>query len=52
MKRGLRRMPMAAADPTGITQTYNSLHIQPIKLVTFGVNYNYLPESSHVLIPC
>jgi hypothetical protein len=29
------------SNPTGVSQTYNSIHYQPIKLVTFGVNYNY-----------
>jgi hypothetical protein len=41
------------SNPTGITQTYNSLHFQPIKLVTFGVNYNYfrnLPTFNPLLI--
>jgi hypothetical protein len=41
------------SNPTGITQTYNSLHLQPIKLVTFGVNYNYfrnLPTFDPLLI--
>jgi len=34
-------LPGGGSNPTGISQTYNSIHIQPIKLVTFGVNYNY-----------
>ena len=34
-------LPGGGSNPTGISQTYNSVHIQPIKLVTFGVNYNY-----------
>jgi len=41
------------SNPTGITQTYNSLHFQPVKLVTFGVNYNYfrnLPTFDPLLI--
>ncbi|HKM65577.1 MAG TPA: hypothetical protein VJX70_00295 [Candidatus Acidoferrum sp.] len=41
------------SNPTGITQTYNSLHFQPIKLITFGVNYNYfrnLPTFDPLLI--
>jgi hypothetical protein len=45
--------PGGGSNPTGITQTYNSLHIQPIKLVTFGVNYNYfrnLPTFDPLLI--
>jgi hypothetical protein len=34
----------AATYPTGISQTYNSVHFQPIHLVTFGVNYNYFRQ--------
>jgi hypothetical protein len=34
-------LPGGGSNPTGISQTYNSAHLQPIKLVTFGVNYNY-----------
>jgi hypothetical protein len=34
-------VPGAGSNPTGISQTYNSVHFQPIPLVTFGVNYNY-----------
>jgi hypothetical protein len=34
----------AASNPTGISQTYNSVHFQPIHLVTFGVNYNYFRQ--------
>jgi len=33
-----------ASNPTGISQTYNSAHFQPIRLVTFGVNYNYFRQ--------
>jgi len=33
-----------ASNPTGVSQTYNSLHFQPIRLVTFGVNYNYFRQ--------
>ncbi len=45
--------PGGGSNPTGITQTYNSLHFQPVKLVTFGVNYNYfrnLPTFNPLLI--
>jgi hypothetical protein len=45
--------PGGGSNPTGITQTYNSLHFQPVKLVTFGVNYNYfrnLPTFDPLLI--
>ena len=41
------------SNPTGISQTYNSLHFQPIHLITFGVNYNYfrsLPTFDPLLI--
>jgi len=34
-------LPDGGSNPTGISQTYNSAHVQPIKLVTLGVNYNY-----------
>ena len=34
-------LPNGGSNPTGISQTYNSVHFQPIKLITFGVNYNY-----------
>ena len=33
-----------ASNPTGISQTYNSAHFQPVRLVTFGVNYNYFRQ--------
>ena len=41
------------SNPTGISQTYNSMHFQPIHLITFGVNYNYfrsLPTFDPLLI--
>ena len=34
-------LPGGGSNPTGISQTYNSVHVQPVKLVTFGVNYDY-----------
>ena len=34
-------LPGGGSNPTGISQTYNSVHVQPVKLITFGVNYNY-----------
>jgi hypothetical protein len=37
-------LPNGGSNPTGISQTYNSAHFQPIKLVTFGVNYNYFRQ--------
>jgi len=33
-----------ASNPTGVSQTYNSAHFSPIRLVTFGVNYNYFRQ--------
>jgi len=41
------------SNPAGITQTYNSIHFQPIDLIVFGVNYNYfrsLPTFNPALI--
>jgi hypothetical protein len=29
------------SNPTGVSQSYSSLHFQPIKLFGFGVNHNY-----------
>jgi hypothetical protein len=37
-------LPGGGSNPTGISQTYNSAHFQPIHLVTFGVNYNYFRQ--------
>lgn len=34
-------LPNGGSNPTGISQTYNSVHFQPIRLITVGVNYNY-----------
>ncbi len=34
-------LPGGGSNPTGISQTYNSVHFQPSKLLTGGVNYNY-----------
>jgi hypothetical protein len=34
-------LPGGGSNPTGISQTYNSIHFQPIQLITFGLNYNY-----------
>jgi hypothetical protein len=38
-----RRSPLVngGSNPTGVSQSYSSLHFQPIKLVGFGVNHNY-----------
>ena len=29
------------SNPTGVSQSYSTLHIQPIKLIGFGVSHNY-----------
>jgi hypothetical protein len=29
------------SNPTGVSQSFNSLHFQPVKLIGFGVNYNF-----------
>jgi len=34
-------LPNGGSNPTGISQSYNSVHFQPIRIVGFGVNYNY-----------
>lgn len=34
-------LPGGGSNPTGVSQTYNSVHFMPIKRLTFGVNYNY-----------
>lgn len=50
---GTSPLPNGGSNPTGISQTYNSVHFQPVKLVTFGVNYNYfrsLPTFDPTLI--
>jgi hypothetical protein len=38
-----RTSPLAngGSNPTGVSQSYNSIHFQPIRLLGFGVNYNY-----------
>jgi len=45
--------PNGGSNPTGVTQSYSSFHVQPIPLITFGVNYNYfrnLPSFDPLLI--
>jgi hypothetical protein len=37
-------IPGGGSNPTGVSQTYNSVHVQPIHLITFGVNYNYFRQ--------
>lgn len=34
-------IPGGGSNPTGVSQSYNSVHFQPINFVGFGVNYNY-----------
>jgi hypothetical protein len=34
-------VPNGGRNPTGVSQSYNSIHFQPIHLIGFGVNYNY-----------
>lgn len=34
-------LPNGGSNPTGVTQSYSSLHFQPFKRVGFGVNHNY-----------
>jgi hypothetical protein len=38
-----RTSPLAngGSNPTGISQSYSSLHFQPVSRLTFGVNHNY-----------
>lgn len=34
-------LPNGGSNPTGVSQSYSSLHIQPVHRLTFGVNHNY-----------
>jgi hypothetical protein len=34
-------LPNGGSNTAGISQSYSSLHLQPVKLVGFGVNYNF-----------
>ncbi len=38
-----RKSPLTngGSNPTGFTQSYSSVHVQPIHWLTFGVNHNY-----------
>ena len=41
------------SNPTGVSQSYSSIHYQPIQLVNFGLNYNFfrqLPTFDPVLL--
>ena len=46
-------LPGGGSNPTGISQSYTSLHFQPISLITFGINHNFfrtLPTFDPTLI--
>lgn len=34
-------LPNGGSNPTGVSQSYSSLHFQPISHLTFGLNHNY-----------
>jgi hypothetical protein len=34
-------LPNGGSNPTGVSQSYSSLHFQPVSRVSFGVNHNY-----------
>jgi hypothetical protein len=34
-------LPNGGRNPTGISQSYSSLHFQPVSRLTFGINHNY-----------
>jgi hypothetical protein len=34
-------LPNGGSNPTGISQSYSSMHIQPLDWLSFGVNHNY-----------
>jgi hypothetical protein len=34
-------LPNGGSNPTGLSQSYSSLHFQPFRRVSFGVNHNY-----------
>lgn len=46
-------LPNGGSNPTGFSQSYTSLHVQPIHWLTFGVNHNYfrnLPTFNPLLV--
>jgi hypothetical protein len=46
-------LPNGGSNPTGVSQSYTSLHFQPIPLITFGINHNFfrsLPTFDPTLI--
>ena len=34
-------LPNGGSNPTGVSQSYSSLHFQPISHLSFGINHNY-----------
>jgi hypothetical protein len=34
-------LPNGGSNPTGVSQSYSSLHFQPISRLSFGINHNY-----------
>ena len=34
-------LPNGGSNPTGFSQSYSSLHFQPVSRLTFGINHNY-----------
>lgn len=46
-------LPNGGSNPTGVTQSYSSIHVQPFKRVGFGLNHNYfrnLPTFDPLLV--
>ena len=46
-------LPNGGSNPTGVSQSYSTVHFQPVSLIGFGVNYNYfrsLPTFDPTLI--
>lgn len=40
-KARLSPLPNGGSNPTGVSQSYTSLHFQPVSRLTFGINHNY-----------
>jgi hypothetical protein len=34
-------LPNGGSNPTGVSQSYSTVHFQPVTLIGFGANYNY-----------
>jgi hypothetical protein len=34
-------LPNGGSNPIGFSQSYSSLHFQPVSWLTFGINHNY-----------